>query len=253
MQKINCPGCYCPTPGLCAAYTVRCCSPTNINPGAGVPVRIRASSGGAVVASGVTDSDGRATLCVPTSATRWVEADVPHFATFGASLPTGTVAQTLNVPGASLLPGWCCNAASFPCTPMGVRPRLYITDAFGTWSHPTVCQLDQIQAVTPGTANTGARTSLFVPCEVGTNPLPYLYSLAAIPGPLWRLRRTWGEAALVGGGWRYSGQNCGSDTTCMADATFGPIDCENFYWSGSLVQTAGALPDPVGGTVVVSG
>lgn len=81
--------CNCNTNTCFIKITVGGCNGANI--GSGIPVRIRASSGGTILDSGTTNSSGQVTLAIPgPSGTYWVEADgTSHssgrFADFAAS------------------------------------------------------------------------------------------------------------------------------------------------------------------------
>lgn len=280
--------CDCAAPGLCAVYTVRACSSVTPsfagwNPGAGLTVRIRESAGGAIVAEGTTDANGQVTLCVPTSATRYVEVVASsRLAAYGASILTNATARTLT-PGPAA--GWCCSGAGIwynagRCDPAtwGPRPALYLTDALGTRtplggecgvSWPAVgAPVDRMWLCRfPGPVGGDGLTPTRS-IEPGVTAVSY--TLESFGGG-WRIRRNWAElttgrhvdpatspATVTDTAYPEFAVSDGVKCTTggglgQSEAAFGPIDCSSFYWSGSLTKTSGALADPLGGTVVISG
>lgn len=254
-MMLNPCGC-CPAPGLCAVYTIRGCPNAPLgyagwSPGSGVEVRIRASSGGALVASGTTDADGKVTLCVPTSASRWVEVDaIPSagFGAFGASMVTNSVGRTIEIQPAS---GRCC-APSTCGSDRTTMPSTYWTDATGTYamgSPPTVCigLTRFLKWRVPNAWVFEGGVWVIKPADVAIK-----LEAASAPGGV-RVSRYWTEEVRLLDGEPVTAYYDGVVPSYMSSAVISLGDCSTPYGSAIPVTVVGDLPDPVGGTVVISG
>lgn len=240
--------CNPPPTGLCAVYTVRTCANGaggysgtggDLAP-AGTVVNIRATSGGTIVATGVTDASGNVTLCVPTSATRWIEVVLPPgYPSYQFSGTTNATNRGVYLPSGSIDSAYCCATSGYCATGPRFRARtLYVTDANGTWAFGGSLPCGTLTA--NATVAVPALYTFSGSCVLGAGVLDYSYVMSGLAiSRQWRVRL--GD---------FANDPCGLSIN-SASAVMSPMPCPDVYWSGGLTPD-GAYPDPVGGTVVVS-